>query len=61
MSLPKFKAQASARTWLLSIARRTWVDNIRHDMARPANRPPKLKTQPAERPALSSGKLGGRR
>ncbi|WKD58548.1 RNA polymerase sigma factor [Corynebacterium caspium] len=34
-ALPRFAATASARTWLLSIARRVWVDNIRHDMARP--------------------------
>lgn len=34
-ALPQFAARSSARTWLLSLARRTWVDNIRHDMARP--------------------------
>ncbi|MDU0478564.1 RNA polymerase sigma factor [Staphylococcus chromogenes] len=34
-ALPRFSARSSARTWLLSLARRVWVDNIRHDMARP--------------------------
>ena len=34
-TLPRFAARSSARTWLLSLARRVWVDNIRHDMARP--------------------------
>ncbi|MCZ9309925.1 RNA polymerase sigma factor [Corynebacterium uberis] len=34
-ALPRFAAAAPARTWLLAIARRVWVDNIRHDMARP--------------------------
>ena len=34
-ALPRFAARSSARTWLLSLTRRVWVDNIRHDMARP--------------------------
>lgn len=34
-SLPGFTGRASARTWLLSIARRVVVDQIRHDMSRP--------------------------
>ncbi|MBP3089457.1 RNA polymerase sigma factor [Corynebacterium sp. sy017] len=34
-SLPRFAARSSARTWLLAVARRAWLDNIRHDMARP--------------------------
>lgn len=34
-SLPRFAARSSARTWLLSLARRAWVDSVRHDMARP--------------------------
>lgn len=34
-ALPRFAANSSARTWLLAIARRVWVDNVRHDMARP--------------------------
>lgn len=34
-ALPRFAARSSARTWLLSVARRVWVDSVRHDMARP--------------------------
>ncbi|MDO5030784.1 MAG: RNA polymerase sigma factor [Corynebacterium sp.] len=34
-SLPRFAARSSARTWLLSLARRAWVDSVRHDSARP--------------------------
>lgn len=34
-SLPSFAARSSARTWLLSLARRVWIDNIRHERARP--------------------------
>ena len=58
-ALPRFAARSSARTWILSLARRVWVDNIRHDMARPRKgrvwvdnirhdmaRPRKASTQP---------------
>jgi RNA polymerase sigma-70 factor, ECF subfamily len=34
-SLPRFAARSSARTWLLSIARRVVIDDIRSAMARP--------------------------
>ncbi|MCB5164070.1 sigma-70 family RNA polymerase sigma factor [Streptomyces bambusae] len=34
-SLHRFEGRSSARTWLLSIARRTVVDSIRHVAARP--------------------------
>ncbi|WTT42134.1 sigma-70 family RNA polymerase sigma factor [Streptomyces zaomyceticus] len=34
-SLPRFEGRSSARTWLLSIARRTVVDSLRHAAARP--------------------------
>lgn len=34
-ALPRFAARSTARTWILSLARRTWVDSVRHDMARP--------------------------
>lgn len=34
-SLPRFAAQSSARTWLLSIARRVVVDQVRSAMSRP--------------------------
>lgn len=34
-SLPQFSGRSSARTWLLSIARRVVVDQIRHNQSRP--------------------------
>ncbi|MFD6885058.1 sigma-70 family RNA polymerase sigma factor [Streptomyces sp. NPDC059957] len=34
-SLHRFEGRSSARTWLLSIARRTVVDSLRHKAARP--------------------------
>ncbi len=34
-ALPRFTAASTARTWLLSIARRVVVDIIRHNQARP--------------------------
>jgi RNA polymerase sigma-70 factor (ECF subfamily) len=38
-SLPGFRAEASARTWLLSIARRVAADNIRTARVRPRTDP----------------------
>ncbi|WP_371927752.1 RNA polymerase sigma factor SigC [Lentzea sp. HUAS12] len=35
-SLPRFEGRSSARTWLLSIARRTVVDHVRAAVARPS-------------------------
>lgn len=34
-ALPSFQGRASARTWLLSIARRVVVDRVRYDVVRP--------------------------
>lgn len=34
-ALPRFAGRSSARTWLLSIARRVVVDQIRHNTSRP--------------------------
>ncbi|QLL10067.1 RNA polymerase sigma factor SigC [Mycobacterium vicinigordonae] len=34
-SLPRFSGRSTARTWLLSIARRVVVDQIRHNSSRP--------------------------
>lgn len=36
-ALPTFAARSTARTWILSLAHRVWVDSVRHDMARPRN------------------------
>lgn len=33
--LLRFAARSSALTWLLSLARCTWVDSVQHDSARP--------------------------
>ncbi|WP_329388630.1 sigma-70 family RNA polymerase sigma factor [Streptomyces sp. NBC_01716] len=34
-SLPRFEGRSSARTWLLSIARRSFIDSLRHAAVRP--------------------------
>lgn len=34
-ALPRFTGRSSARTWLLSIARRTAIDQVRYNQARP--------------------------
>lgn len=38
-ALPRFAGRSSARTWLLSIARRVVVDQIRRNQARPRSAP----------------------
>ncbi|MCV7066857.1 RNA polymerase sigma factor SigC [Mycolicibacterium houstonense] len=38
-ALPRFGGRSSARTWLLSIARRVVVDQIRHKQSRPRTQP----------------------
>ena len=43
-SLPRFRADSSARTWLLSIARRTCADHVREQQRRP-------RPVPVDRPA----------
>ena len=35
-ALPRFKGRSTAKTWLITLARRVWIDSIRHDKARPA-------------------------
>ena len=50
-ALPRFKARSSARTWLLSLARRAWVDSVRHDMARPRKSAAEYETVAASDPS----------
>lgn len=53
-ALPRFAARSSARTWLLSLARRAWVDNIRHDMARPRKSATSYEDAASQAPALEN-------
>ncbi|PIS66397.1 RNA polymerase subunit sigma [Corynebacterium striatum] len=53
-ALPRFAARSSARTWLLSLARRVWVDNIRHDMARPRKSATEYEDAAAQTPAIEN-------
>lgn len=53
-SLPRFAARSSARTWLLSLARRTWVDSVRHDMARPRKAAVEYDDVAAQQPSLDN-------
>ena len=53
-SLPRFAGRSSARTWLLSLARRTWVDSVRHDMARPRKSAAEYEDVAAEQPSPDS-------
>ncbi|MGX1739481.1 RNA polymerase sigma factor [Corynebacterium flavescens] len=53
-ALPRFAARSSARTWLLSLARRVWVDNIRHDMARPRKSATEYEDAAALTPSLEN-------
>ncbi|AWB81068.1 RNA polymerase subunit sigma [Corynebacterium yudongzhengii] len=50
-SLSSFAARSSARTWLMSLARRTWIDNIRHERARPRKSATEYEDAAAEHPA----------
>lgn len=53
-ALPRFAARSTARTWILSLARRVWVDNVRHDMARPRKALQDWEEATRSTPALSS-------
>ncbi|MDR6278358.1 RNA polymerase sigma factor [Corynebacterium suicordis] len=50
-ALPRFAARSTARTWILSLARRVWVDSVRHDMARPRKTAGDWEDQASETPA----------
>ncbi|WKD56700.1 ECF RNA polymerase sigma factor SigC [Corynebacterium capitovis DSM 44611] len=50
-ALPRFAARSSARTWLLSLARRAWIDSVRHDMARPRKSVAEYDTVAATQPS----------
>ena len=50
-ALPRFAARSTARTWILSLARRVWVDSIRHDMARPRKSAADIDDATSQRPA----------
>ncbi|MCW5954203.1 MAG: sigma-70 family RNA polymerase sigma factor, partial [Propionibacteriaceae bacterium] len=51
-ALPGFEGRASARTWLLAIARRVVVDRVRHEVTRPRL----VGMDVAELEALASGR-----
>ncbi|MDO5031840.1 RNA polymerase sigma factor [Corynebacterium sp.] len=53
-ALPRFAARSSARTWLLSLARRAWVDNVRHDMARPRKSATEYEDAAAQAPSAEN-------
>ncbi|MFI9722208.1 sigma-70 family RNA polymerase sigma factor [Streptomyces sp. NPDC052396] len=60
-ALPRFEGRSSARTWLLSIARRTVVDRLRFNAARPRLsdtddwQSAAERAQPAELPGFDEG------
>ncbi|QXB19494.1 RNA polymerase sigma-70 factor, ECF subfamily [Corynebacterium coyleae] len=58
-SLPRFQARSSARTWLLSLARRAWVDSVRHDMARPRKSAAEYETVAASDPSPDNSNTWG--
>lgn len=34
-ALPRFQGRSTAKTWLITLARRVWIDQIRHEKSRP--------------------------
>lgn len=53
-ALPKFAARSTARTWILSLAHRVWVDSVRHDLARPRNSGRELEEAASGTPAAET-------
>jgi RNA polymerase sigma-70 factor, ECF subfamily len=57
-AIRRFSGRSSARVWLLSIARRVVVDNIRHERARPRVAPGVDWTPAADREQVARGTTG---
>lgn len=53
-ALPRFAARSTARTWILSLARRVWVDSVRHDMARPRSSATEIEDATSATPATET-------
>lgn len=53
-ALPRFAARSTARTWILSLARRAWVDSVRHDMARPRSSATEIEDATSATPAAET-------
>lgn len=53
-ALPRFAARSTARTWILSLARRAWVDSVRHDMARPRSSATEIEDATSATPAVET-------
>ncbi|WP_408925068.1 RNA polymerase sigma factor [Corynebacterium sp. YSMAA1_1_F7] len=53
-ALPRFAARSTARTWILSLARRVWVDSVRHDMARPRSSATEIEDATSATPAVET-------
>lgn len=53
-ALPRFAARSTARTWILSLARRVWVDSVRHDMARPRSSATEIEDAASATPAAET-------
>ncbi len=53
-ALPRFAARSTARTWILSLARRVWVDSVRHDMARPRSSATEIEDATSATPAAET-------
>lgn len=56
-ALPRFAGRSTARTWLLSLARRVWIDSQRHDAARPQKSAVEVEDAPVEQASESWSEL----
>jgi RNA polymerase sigma-70 factor, ECF subfamily len=57
-ALPQFRAEASARTWLLSIARHTCIDELRSKIRRRRRDVPLTMTSSRHEPAVADASQG---